>query len=126
MIILKMKPWKPLTVLKRNDIIGDFLETLGKSVENTFKKGMNSPKSGRYYGSHRASASGEYPARRTSALYKSVDSKVTESQVEIGTNKPYSIYLAAGTSKMAKRKMSKEALLETTSVKLPPWVRFST
>jgi phage gpG-like protein len=58
------------------------------------------------------SAPGAWPYSQSGKLKGSIDSRVTDNSVTIGTNTPYSLFLRHGTSKMARRKMSDDALRE--------------
>ncbi len=76
----------------------------GYVLEAGIKADMAAEKSGRFYGSHRASAPGETPAVDTSNLINSI---MTEdaggNQVFVGTNAEYAEPLEFGTARMAAR-----------------------
>lgn len=64
----------------------------------------NGTKSGRMYGSHQASAPGEYSAARTRTHLNSIDYRVHGSHTfEFSANAAYSAFLELGTSRMAPR-----------------------
>ena len=63
-------------------------------------------RSGRLYGSHRASAAGEYPAKQTGALAASVSVKTSGKKLNFAESAPYAGYLEDGTkSKLGNVKM---------------------
>ena len=74
-----------------------------------------------------ASAPGAWPNNRTGRLSASIRSEVTSDSVTIGTNTHYSGYLRNGTSRMARRKMSDNALEEgiRAAGRLTKWVEWS-
>jgi len=60
-------------------------------------------RSGRLYGTHRASAPGEYPANRSGALVRSVGVDVKNKQLTFGEGADYAKYLEHGTRNMEAR-----------------------
>jgi len=73
-----------------------------------------------------ASAPGAWPNSRTGRLKSSIRSVVTSDSVTIGTSMPYSGFLRSGTSKMARRKMSDNALEEGVKAgRLGRWVEWT-
>lgn len=76
---------------------------------------LSGPKTGKVYGSHRASAPGEPPASDTGRLVSSIRWEFTGSRLAIrviaGTE--YAAYLEFGTSIMASRPFLRRAILET-------------
>lgn len=106
-----LTPWRRFYVYKDRKAIRFFLDDVGKTTKKKLSEGiLNPPKTGRLYGSHRASAPGEYPANKTGVLARSITIRRTSNDVTIGTTVSYGKYLADGTYKMAPRKMSKEAM----------------
>jgi len=93
-----------------------YLENIGSTAEIAFRDGVNGQHTGRVYRrkgrSHQASSPGEYPAADSGAHRATISYKVTSRQVVIGSGRSYAIYLREGTSKMARRKMSDDALKE--------------
>jgi hypothetical protein len=65
--------------------------------------------------------------RRTGGLLGSIRTEVSASEMTIGTNQPYSIFLRQGTSRMGgRRKMSDDALKEgMQGARLGKWVEWS-
>lgn len=60
---------------------------------------------------HRASAGGEFPARRSGNLFRSIDFTVFGSKrLEFGAKARYAKYLELGTSKMAPREFLKQTV----------------
>lgn len=73
-------------------------------IEVNVKNGMAQTHSGAMYGTHQASASGEYPAIDTGALINSVQSEMeTEIVGVVYTNSDYAMYLEYGTINMSPR-----------------------
>src|SRR5262245_5059366 len=71
---------------------------------------------GRQYGSHRASAPGEYPATDEGRLVNSIDYRMTGPRSgRLHSDLIYAGYLTTGTERMAPRKMLVDALNETLS-----------
>lgn len=109
--MLKFSGWKGPSIYEDKSRKVAFLHAVARNSENAFKNGMTGPHSGRMYGSHQASAPGEFPANHKGPLLASIASEVRgSSEMEVGSNKFYSKFLAHGTRKMRPRKMSKEAL----------------
>jgi hypothetical protein len=119
-ITIKFDPWRTFHARKRKNGIRNWLRDIGYASENAFKNPMqNYPP---------ASTPGEYPAIRTGKLKGSIRSEVRgETSVTIGSNMFYSIFLRMGTSKMARRKMSDNALQEGRRFVGPPrrWVEWT-
>lgn len=93
-----------------------FLVELAREAKKTFRAGMKGPKSGvTRPGRKQASAAGEYPAVQTGRLMASIQTRVRGNEMTIGTTAPYARYLAEGTTRMGKRKMSEDALEEAIS-----------
>lgn len=83
-------------------------------------------RSGRLYGSHRASAAGEYPAKQTGALAASVSVKTSGKKLTFAESAPYAGFLENGTKKMAARphfKKSVEANLPQLATMLDNHIR---
>lgn len=113
-MIVVFTPWKHFGVRRNDAAIRELLHTVGTLTKKKMVVESLAGKSGRVYGSHVASAPGEYPAShhgRLSASYV-IESNGVES-VTVGTNVPYSRYLRAGTSKMAPRQFLMDALKYT-------------
>lgn len=112
--------WRRFAGTIHQPTIAGFLAGLAKASERAFKRGIRSPKSGNwYYGrskrSIQASAPGQYPAIDTGDLDASISTRTTIDSVTIGTNVFYAKFLREGTRKMARRKMSDNALSEGIS-----------
>ena len=77
----------------------------GQVLVRTVQSGMTSgSKSGRVYGSHQASAPGEYSAVRTGNLLGSADYEVSGANfLRFGVGAFYGVYQELGTSKMGAR-----------------------
>lgn len=117
-ITLEFEPWRPFLARKKPQEIKRWLKAVGVASEEAFKGGMgNYPP---------ASAPGAYPNVRTGRLRGSIRHVVTSDSVTIGSNMFYSIFLRTGTSKMARRKMSDDALKEgAQKARLGHWVEWS-
>lgn len=84
-------------------INGVVRETI-KRIEANVKMGMQEIHSGAMYGTHQASAPGEYPAIDTGALINSVQSEMETDLVGVVyTNSNYAMYLEYGTINMSPR-----------------------
>ena len=115
---IEFSPWGRFRARKKPEEIKRWLQSVGDAGVDAFKSGM-----GEY---PPASAPGAWPNRRSGRLRASVRSEVTSSSVTIGTSMPYSGFLRRGTSKMARRKMSDNALEEgMKGSRLGRWVEWS-
>jgi phage gpG-like protein len=118
MIEITFQPWRPFIARKKPDTIRKWLRGIGEASKQAFTGGM---------GGSPPSSPGEYPAVRTGRLKGSVSFTTTSDSVTIGSNMPYSIYLRMGTYKMARRKMSDNALKEGVEKagRLKKWVEWT-
>jgi hypothetical protein len=117
-ITIEFSPWGQFHARKKTEEIRSWLQRIGKASEEAFRGGM-----GQYPD---ASAPGAWPNSRTGGLKGSIRSVVTSDSVTIGTSMPYSGFLRHGTSKMARRKMSDNALKEGMHAgRLGRWVEWS-
>ena len=89
--------------------IKNWLEEIGKASEEAFRNGMSKHNPAPY---NNSSAPGEWPANRTYDLRNSIRSEVSGDVLTVGTSEIYAVYLRYGTSRMARRKMSDNALQE--------------
>lgn len=78
-------------------------EETGVDMQNHILEEMTAPKSGRMYGTHQASAPGEYPAVWFGELFDSITVKKTPRQVRLIVNAKHGVYLEYGTVHMAPR-----------------------
>lgn len=129
-ITLELIPWKRFYARKNEQALRDWLSNIGSASVTAFRRGMRTGKSGiKYSGqARRSSAAGEYPADQTGGLARTIRDDVSRNQVVVGSNAPYSGYLAYGTRKMAARKMSQDALeegIERASGRMAHWVGWS-
>lgn len=116
---IEFKSWAPFHARKNTDQLKRWLNNVGRFSEEAFRNGM-----GLY---PPASAPGNWPNSRTGRLRASIKATVTDTDVTISTNTPYSGYLRLGTSKMARRKMSDDALQAgMRRARLGRWVEFTT
>ena len=112
MISIKMTP-KSKEIVAKINILGqrhrDNIEQALKDILPEVLKEdrrliRNTAKTGRLYGTHRASAQGEAPANRTGRLARSANYKVRNwQQASIGESVDYAKFLELGTRKMIKR-----------------------
>lgn len=119
-ITIEFKPWRPFLARKRSDVVNRWLRAVGDASVKAFTGGMGSYPP--------ASAPGDWPAVRSGKLQSSVRAEVTNDSMTVGSNQPYSIYLRMGTRKMARRKMSDDALKEgmrAAGGRLNRWVEWS-
>lgn len=114
---IEFRPWRPFIARKKPQVIKRWLKSVGDAGTEAFKNMKRYPP---------ASTPAQYPAIRTGALRGSIRAVVTNESVTIGSNMFYSIFLRQGTSKMARRKMSDNALQEgMTKARLGRWVEWS-
>lgn len=114
---IEFSPWGSFRARKDISEIRGWLERVGAAAEAAFKGGM---------GSGGPSAPGAWPNSQTGRLKGSISHEVGGDSVTIGSNMPYSIFLRAGTRKMARRKMSDDALKEGIQAgQLGRWVEWS-
>jgi phage gpG-like protein len=114
---IRFSGWRDFEAQKDRSVIRRFLDQVATDSEKAFKRGMRSKKSGKTYSGRsgkriRASAAGEYPAIDTGELDASIGTRTTDTETTIGTNKFYAKFLREGTGKMARRRMSDDALTE--------------
>jgi hypothetical protein len=115
---IEFSPWGQFHARKKTEEIRRWLRSVGDAGVEAFKGGM-----GKYPG---PSAPGAWPNSRTGRLSGSIRSVVTSDSVTIGTSTPYSGFLRRGTSKMARRKMSDNALEEGMKAgRLGRWAEWS-
>lgn len=107
-------PWRRFFARRNKDVDKRYLDALGHEAEDRFRAGMAGPKSGIKHAGlpRRSSRAGEFPANQRNALIRSISSQASATDVTVGSNMPYSIYLREGTKKMAARKMAPDALNE--------------
>lgn len=132
MIQLLFKRWADFLAEYNRALIRAWLEQVGNKTHLYFRGRMEASRGGRRYtqelrtirgrvvpvgprlrGPHTASAPGDYPAKDTGRLIGSIRRRVTADEMEIGTGMFYAKFLKYGTRRMAKRKMSSDALRET-------------
>lgn len=117
-IELQFSPWSPFRARKNTAEIQSWLQSIAIAAEAAFKGGM-----GKY---PPASSPGAWPNIRTGNLHGSIRTEVTADSMTIGSNMRYSIFLREGTSRMARRKMSDDALQEGMKAgRLGHWVEWS-
>jgi phage gpG-like protein len=104
MIEISLKSWAPFKAKHDKAAFRRWLKVVAEESHKAFKKGMKQYPP--------ASKKGQYPSNRTGRLQRSITTRVTDDSVVIGTHMPYSGYLRMGTRKMARRKMSDNALKE--------------
>lgn len=120
MIEIQFQPWRSFRARKSDADVRSWLQRVANASKSAFEQGMESSSPG-------PGSAGRFPGIRTGALRGSIKTIVGSDRMEIGTNMPYSWFLRAGTRKMAKRKMSPEALelgLAATG-RLQQWVGWS-
>lgn len=116
MIQIEFTPWNSFMARKRPLVIKKWLRDVADASDAAFKNMKQYPP---------ASTPGEYPAIRTGKLRASIRTVVTANSATIGSNMRYSIFLRRGTSRMARRKMSDNALREgVAKSRLGHWVEF--
>ena len=117
---IEFSPWGQFHARKKREEIHRWLWGIGFAGSEAFRSGMKQ-------GSRtNRSAPGEWPHSQTGRLKGSIHFEATDSSVTIGTSMPYSGFLRSGTSKMARRKMSDNALKEGMEhSRLGRWVEWS-
>lgn len=103
-ITITFQPWRRFRARKDAGALHRWLDQIGHESVLAFRQGMG-------VGPPR-SAPGAWPNTDTGRLYRSIDHETTRDTVTVGTNTHYSMYLRTGTSRMARRKMSDNALHE--------------
>lgn len=97
----------------RKGLKNALIEIGKENVRHTKALIRKQPKTGRFYGKHRASAPGEPPANRTGKLLRSVRYKSSSwSFMEFGDSAPYGKFLEDGTKKMRPRPHLKRTVRE--------------
>ena len=115
---LSFTPWGHFRARQKKEEIRRWMESIGQAGTEAFRSGM-----GQYPG---PSAPGAWPNTRSGRLKGSIDYEVSDDSVTIGTNTPYSGFLRTGTSRMARRKMSDNALQEGMRAgRLGKWVEWT-
>lgn len=119
MSLIIFKGWRVFGVNLDRRTISRWLKEVGDSSHDVFRRGMLGRHSGRIYNRpggrrHQASNSNgsEYPANDSGRLLKSAKSVSTKDSATFGTNEEYSKWLREGSGRMARRKMSDNALVE--------------
>jgi hypothetical protein len=114
---IEFSPWGKFHAKKDKAEIRSWLNRVGEASVEAFKGGM---------GSGGPSAPGAWPNSQTGRLKGSISHRVSSDSVTVGSGMPYSIFLRTGTSKMARRKMSDDALKEGMQAgRLGKWVHWS-
>jgi hypothetical protein len=109
-------PWRNFMAWRDRKVTTDFMRRTAKEVEKEYRDAIiNPPKTGRMYNRrgkrHQASKPySEYPANETGRLAASVKSDSDAHSLTVGTTMYYGKFLREGTRKMARRKMSDNAL----------------
>lgn len=111
MIEIRFTPWRPFHAFRDLSRVRAFTRAVEREGVRRFKAGM-----GHY---PPASAPGAWPNRRTSRLHASVAGRSSQWEATIGSGMFYSIFLRMGTRKMARRKMSDNALREAIPAARP-------
>jgi len=82
----------------------DLCEATAIELRNGMQIAMSGPKSGRFYGSHQASAPSEAPAVMTGALKNNISiEKSGEAERIVSANQEYAVFLELGTRYMEAR-----------------------
>jgi hypothetical protein len=123
MFAIEFTPWGRFHAREKTEAIHSWLRKIGETGTEAFRSGM-----GQYPPS---SAPGAWPNSRSGSLKGTINYEVGgggafEHSVTIGTDMHYSKYLREGTSRMARRKMSDNALQEGLrgAGRLTKWVEW--
>lgn len=103
MIELSLKDWAPFAAKTNKREMQRWLKLVASESGKIFRNMKHHPP---------ASKKGQYPAVRTGRLRASITSEVRGTNVVVASHMPYSGYLRYGTKRMARRKMSDNALQE--------------
>ena len=114
--------WNPLAVIQMaKQLSRRNLEQASQLLIDKIQESMRSGKSGRSYGFHVASATGETPAIWKKKLYNALEYKIVEEQGELisrigvnveGSDNGYAMFLELGTSKMGERSYLRRTLFQ--------------
>lgn len=135
MIEISFKNWRQFGPNLDRGVIVTWLGQVRRKSRTVFRRGLlRGPHTGRIYrrrgGSHRASVNrplAEFPASDSGGLIRSIKDRQEQDRATIGTNQHYSIFLRYGTSKMQRRRMSQQALVEGAKDAKPSsrgWVKY--
>jgi len=113
-ISITVKDRTPELMAKVEAAIGRFVVKGAAYIEGQLKTSMAEPKSGRMYGTHRASAPGESPAVDSGNLTGSITTIMASSlEAKIGTPVGYAKYLEDGTGRMQARPLWERTAAES-------------
>lgn len=136
MIIFEAKNWRRFGATKARPVLRRWLKAVLDESQAVFRAGMAGRHTGRIYRRrggrlHQASvnrAGAEYPANDSGRLMASMKRAQKVDEATLGTDMYYAKFLAEGTRKMKRRRMSKEALM-TGGVRARPkskgWVKWA-
>jgi hypothetical protein len=115
LIKISITPWARFKAARRQAAVRGWLTSISKTAQSVFVAGMKGPHNGnvakRKNGSvFLRSTPGQYPAVDSGALLASLKREVTPDEAKIGTSMFYAKWLRTGTRKMARRKMSDDAM----------------
>src|SRR5262245_21571612 len=111
---LEFTGWRPFRARKNSREIKRWLRAVGDASVKVFKGGM-----GKY---PPASAPGAWPNIRSGKLRASIKADVVGEEVIVSSNTRYASFLRTGTTRMARRKMSDNALQEgSKKARLNKW-----
>lgn len=117
MIRLQFIPWERFFAKRDKRVTTSWLRRVREEALKAFRAGINGQHSGNIGyrkggGRFTRSAPNEYPAKDSGNLLASLKGQSTSDEAIIGTDMFYSKFLRQGTKKMARRKMSDNALQE--------------
>jgi hypothetical protein len=112
--MINFRPWGRFLAKRDKSVDARFMDAAAHESEDALRKGLASPKSGIHHPGlpRRSSAPGEYPANQSGKLRGSIRTSSSATRMDIGTTAKHAKYLRWGTVKMARRKMSPEAMAE--------------
>lgn len=123
MSFLEFKPWPSFRARKSSKVIRSWLRKVKDEATDVFKAGMTGSHTGRIYRrrgrTHQASAPDEYPATDTGRLLASLRGSSDLREAKVGTGMYYAKFLRQGTKKMARRRMSDNAIREGAAIARP-------
>lgn len=112
--MISFKPWRRFVARYNRANVRSFLRDAADTSEKVFKAGVSKKKTGIKHAGlpNRSSRPSEYPANQSGRLRGSIKSRVNASEAEVGSGMYYSMFLRNGTRRMARRKMSDDAMKE--------------
>jgi len=112
-VTLRFKRWGRFSSFIDRRKLRNWMAKVGSEAEKTFRDGMLGGHSGVQYPNlpNRSSSPSEFPASQSGNLLSTLRVEIDTQKVVIGTSAEYSYWLRRGSGRMARRRMSDDALL---------------